>query len=52
MVLAIESGIAPSAWWNESERDLVTALDVLAKERKAQQGRRRPDDDEGMVTGG
>lgn len=53
MVLALESGIAPSAWWREDERDLATALDVLAKQRRAtQNSRRRPEDAEGRVTSG
>lgn len=34
VLLAIESGIAPSVWWAEDERDLLTALDALGKERE------------------
>jgi hypothetical protein len=57
-MLAIETGIAPSAWWAEDEADLATALDVMDKERERQEretakaNRGRHDDEQGRVMGG
>ncbi len=42
VALAIESGIAPSAWWAEDDATIATALDIIERERERQQGATRP----------
>lgn len=54
VALAIESGVAPSAWWAEDDRDLATALDILGREhtrQAAENGRRRPAEGQVMSSG-
>lgn len=54
VMLAIDTGIPPSVWWAEDERDLATALDVMDKERERQEREsgRPPRDGGGAVTSG
>jgi hypothetical protein len=49
----METGIPVSAWWEEEEAALATALEVMAEEReRSKDGRARRHDDDGRVTGG
>lgn len=51
IALAIDSGIAPEAWWREDDKTIMTALDIMHEARKGN-GRKQAPEDEGVVTSG
>lgn len=41
MELALATGTSPSQWWDEDERAILTAVDILNAQAKAAEKRRR-----------